>query len=1220
MDSRQKMSDADSQSAPGRGGNRRPKNGQASGQKGDNRGTGNGGGGYGSHHGQSMNNNNGGMRYSNLHAHSKTPNSNTRRRSSNSSYNGSGGKGGAGGAGGSRSVERRGSQDMRELTAALMQAREGTGDVVEILMCSAFRPRLPGLTKMLSKLGKEGSWKKALELYEAAVNIGMCEPDTALTNAVVSACDKGGQWQKALEYFDKFERMGIKRDAITYSATINALGKGRQWEAALKVFDHMKTSGVRADVVTCCSLINALEKSGQWEMAETLFYYMKGDPIPENNEVVAEVGSNGVGGFGTEGGGNQPQPSPNSVLKSVLRHNSLVSQLATLNEDNVVLPDDEFGSLGFILPPEDLIGTPVSAGSDHSNVSNASSISFGFTHEGLFGTGSNVHPSATSRRDSSSSAHSVGNSQVPQNLLMEFASLGMDDGEGDNGAPAPHQYGSLVSPGLGREGAQDALPRRSISCFPDMNGQDGPLSPSELARTIDFSHAHGVNPNRVCCNALMGAFARARPTQWKKAVDFVSYLWTQDESIQPDVITYNTALKACSSAFQVKQIEKLLGDMNDRGVSPNTATFQFIIEAATESRSSLFLKNVIAWLDDYPNLKDKCSSQLVVACIQCNMREEAIELFEDRLTANSHGVSEATEAVFSGLIMQRDIQAVIRLLDVMCEMRALPSMNVCSSLIDFLSSSNYWEPATNLLENMISGESHLSDRMLSVSTVNKILSAMCRAIDEGMSPSAPSPPRGGHRASPLSPMPPKDQAMVILPRAKSIFGWFGNKIPCRPNQESFRHMAHILSSAEEYAEVLVLNQMMTKQGCYPDEDTMSYILLASFERGDTSNAIRLMTQLMISGVVLSNAVISRGFEESLSRGEWQLAEAICESLEKRNVSHESIKFTYQTLLRKVLRAGDNGTAMKLLNSMRHKPYLQQDPLIGPLLAGMTSTGLEEMNTTNGLGMYGAGSVPVTNQATLQQQSRDSTPPSQAHSSHSEGSSLFSPDYLHSAKPPSNRDLIDNLLDEWVSTGFLPNDVGEDIRTMRLSDVCPRPENLLDIVRRVAESNSPGKAIDAVRMCCSLHTRADALDFFEVPNMYSRVEGGKHRWRQEINLERLCLSAGMQTDFTLIHVVVASWVLAAQEATSWGLGSPDFDCFNIRIRASSSEELGKISLGLIQLLTRGYSSVIPGFRGGNMSMNNIGLPRFHDASSVTLFQQDETSGVIQVNTNGLKCLS
>lgn len=160
---------------------------------------------------------------------------------------------------------------------------------------------------MVSKLSKEGGWRKALEVYETVEEMGMV-PDTALTNAAISACDKGGRWQKALEIFESMDRLRLPRDAITYSATISSLAKGKQWHAALQVFDHMRTSGVPADVVTCCSLINALEKGGQWQLAEALFVQMCSGASsgattnPENN------------------GSNKPpgEVSPSSVLDALL--------------------------------------------------------------------------------------------------------------------------------------------------------------------------------------------------------------------------------------------------------------------------------------------------------------------------------------------------------------------------------------------------------------------------------------------------------------------------------------------------------------------------------------------------------------------------------------------------------------------------------------------------------------------------------------------------------------------------------------------------------------------------------------------------------------------------------------------------------------------------------------------------------------------------------------
>lgn len=68
------------------------------------------------------------------------------------------------------------------------------------LHCTAIHctaPHCAGLTKMVSRLGKEGSWRKALEIYQSLPQTGVC-PDTAITNAAISACDKGALSESVL--------------------------------------------------------------------------------------------------------------------------------------------------------------------------------------------------------------------------------------------------------------------------------------------------------------------------------------------------------------------------------------------------------------------------------------------------------------------------------------------------------------------------------------------------------------------------------------------------------------------------------------------------------------------------------------------------------------------------------------------------------------------------------------------------------------------------------------------------------------------------------------------------------------------------------------------------------------------------------------------------------------------------------------------------------------
>eukprot|EP00803_Ostreobium_quekettii_P010298 evm.model.scf_32EXC.4 EVM.evm.TU.scf_32EXC.4 scf_32EXC:118782-128291(-) len=163
--------------------------------------------------------------------------------------------------------------DMRSLSSALEAAKPGVGEVSRILTNSSFRPRLPGLTKLVSRLSRDGQSQKAQEIFESLQAMGL-KADTTITNAAISACDRGGQWEKALQIFHMMDKQGLTRDTITYSSVISALSKGKQCELAIETFNHMMKAGIQPDAVTCCSLIAALDKGGMWEMAEQVFVSM----------------------------------------------------------------------------------------------------------------------------------------------------------------------------------------------------------------------------------------------------------------------------------------------------------------------------------------------------------------------------------------------------------------------------------------------------------------------------------------------------------------------------------------------------------------------------------------------------------------------------------------------------------------------------------------------------------------------------------------------------------------------------------------------------------------------------------------------------------------------------------------------------------------------------------------------------------------------------------
>lgn len=599
--------------------------------------------------------------------------------------------------------------DMRQLTTALVDAREGTGEVRAALLSASFRPRLPGLTKIVSKLAKEGSWRKALEVYEAVEELGL-RPDTALTNSAISACDKGARWQKALEIFDRMEALRLPRDAITYSATISALAKGKQWHAALQVFDHMQAAGVEADVVTCCSLINALERGGQWQLAEKLFLQMctvqeaDGMPFQMNEDGPTYLSSSNMlfvtepmqsrtpvshaaATFNSPNNGlKRSLTSPSAGMGHVLRTSSGLSQSGAvpfhmmpnlpavtessaaismlspicsesllMENSNVIVKRE--GTHGVTLEPAASMAQmkrspsvtrtnsndsgAVNATEDQAKIRilseskelEASVDTFVQSDVGGFGAQSvkSATPDSTPGEDNKACARissfplalnrtisaspsdsalvdrpasAAGSSQFGSSPWVASASDGgsgkysvVFDGRTTSSSSHEHAAsfqnvseslasGSVESGGFGflpmhananpmdnygvtalsrlsrngsfRMGGSDpqqvaaaAHLRRAMSCFPDVDSTE--IGGGGFASMFNFSHAAKVAPNRVCCNALLAAYARAKPPQWQKALHLLDAMWAGGPTLVPDAVSYNTVMKACANAFQVSE-------------------------------------------------------------------------------------------------------------------------------------------------------------------------------------------------------------------------------------------------------------------------------------------------------------------------------------------------------------------------------------------------------------------------------------------------------------------------------------------------------------------------------------------------------------------------------------------------------------------------------------------------------------------------------------------
>lgn len=81
-------------------------------------------------------------------------------------------------------------------------------------------------------------------------------------------------------------------------------------------------------------------------------------------------------------------------------------------------------------------------------------------------------------------------------------------------------------------------------------------SATVMLRTRSISNRKTA-PNRVCCNALLAAYARAHPPQWLKALKLIDLMWECGGEVCPDIVSYNTVMKACGNGQQLEMAFKV---------------------------------------------------------------------------------------------------------------------------------------------------------------------------------------------------------------------------------------------------------------------------------------------------------------------------------------------------------------------------------------------------------------------------------------------------------------------------------------------------------------------------------------------------------------------------------------------------------------------------------------------------------------------------------------
>ncbi|GAB4822151.1 hypothetical protein N2152v2_009197 [Parachlorella kessleri] len=857
--------------------------------------------------------------------------------------------------------------DMRQLSVALGEAREGTGEVRSILLRAAFKPRLPGLTKIVSKLSKEGCWRKALEVYESVEEMGLA-PDTAFTNAAISSCDKGGRWQKALELFERMERLRLPRDAITYSATISALAKGKQWHAALQVFDHMQASHVEADVVACCSLINALERGGQWQLAEKLFLQMC--TVQSDGQPPAPM-------FSANGKLMRAHSSPTSTLEGHRpTPDTIPPPLMTIGEGGGIPAHISATTSAF---PSGRWGErSASLAILHSAAHNGGSVEelAAVLDKGLSleSTAAERQPSPDLNNPFAVAARMVGGLiQTPSGGSLEqlgtaggsatclqrgFSNAGSalsfqipeDEAIFQTGAPLGHAYsmppvsGSTHrSPGAAspllrspqRAGSLPAEEPPQVAAAQQLHhamtaacsGDLGPTADQQqqqhqqqtvgagLASMFNFSHAARVAPNRVCCNALLAAYARARPPQWQKALHLLAAMWQGGPILSPDMVSYNTVLKACANAFQLGRAMDVYREMVQRGVRPNITSYNCLIGAASDAGSYAALQQIGDWLDSADlEVRASCINAFVSGLVKVGHWDEAVSRFQAMLAPSSpvRPTASTFNTIMSGYMKHGEYGKVRDVFEDMLALGLSPSIVTYNTLLSSFASLGAWGEALDTLRRVLAAQ--LDGVAPNTATFNTVLAAIAKGA-----PSAPS-----------------QQHAYLASCALEVYYRMQSSSGSTPDLTTYTTLIKILDTAQHPQQILSIHEVMLSQGHTPDAPTATMVLNAAAQLGQVHKAVCLAHSLAVQGVPVDPALHAALLSTSVAVGAWDQAAMMCSALHAIQGPSPATTATFNRVLSAALSAGQLGAVVELLQLMR-AAGLEVDPANAALVMGSQPT-------------------------------------------------------------------------------------------------------------------------------------------------------------------------------------------------------------------------------------------------------------------------------------------
>ncbi|GAQ78233.1 putative Pentatricopeptide repeat domain containing protein [Klebsormidium nitens] len=157
-----------------------------------------------------------------------------------------------------------GQRAVKQVVAAL-QGLSRTEGAAEVLQRWRGQLRVIDANQVVKELGREGRWRRGLEVLEWMKGVGgECAPNQITYVSVLSALGRAQQLGEAERLFEEMAGRGLKRNVVVFNTMMSVYVRCGRPREALALFPLMSAASVRPDFYSYATAINACAASPGW--------------------------------------------------------------------------------------------------------------------------------------------------------------------------------------------------------------------------------------------------------------------------------------------------------------------------------------------------------------------------------------------------------------------------------------------------------------------------------------------------------------------------------------------------------------------------------------------------------------------------------------------------------------------------------------------------------------------------------------------------------------------------------------------------------------------------------------------------------------------------------------------------------------------------------------------------------------------------------------------